>query len=307
MKLIKKIFRKKIKLSLYQILKHFRPGNIVMYHLGRCGSKIVGSMLSRTNNIYWSDALFGKILKDLYIHINGSIAKVNIDVHNDNYGNEKYWREILNGIGINELGNIDNQHKGQIMDLISNYMKNSGYHYFGFDIKPFNNRVLNYNMSNFIHDIENKGFNYFIILDRKNRLRKILSSIIAHQYTNKWHNTKEDQTKLIKLKVNLNRVEIDLDSKPLVKYLEDYEKQFNELNQLLDNKKNLLKLYYEDDIQIDPQLAYIKICTFLGVSPMKLDIPLKKTNPYQIESMVTNFSELEVYLKNSPYEWMLYD
>ena len=65
-----------------------------MYHLGRCGSKIVGSMLSRTNNIYWSDALFGKILKDLYIHINGSIAKVNIDVHNDNYGNEKYWREI---------------------------------------------------------------------------------------------------------------------------------------------------------------------------------------------------------------------
>ena len=98
-----------------------------------------------------------------------------------------------------------------------------------------------------------------------------------------------------------------MDSKPLVKYLEDYEKQFNELNQLLDNKKNLLKLYYEDDIQIDPQLAYIKICTFLGVSPMKLNIPLKKTNPYQIESMVTNFSELEVYLKNSPYEWMLYD
>ena len=102
-------------------------------------------------------------------------------------------------------------------------------------------------------------------------------------------------------------MEIDLDSKPLIKYLEDYDKQFNELNQLLDNKKNLLKLYYEDDIQIDPKLAYIKICTFLGVSPMKLDVPLKRTNPYQIESMVINFSELEVYLKNSPYEWMLYD
>ena len=162
-------------------------------------------------------------------------------------------------------------------------------------------------MSNFIHDIENKGFNYFIILDRKNRLRKILSSIIAHQHLNKWHNTKEEQNKLIKLKVNLNRVEIDFDSKPLIKYLEDYDKQFNELNQLLDNKNNLLKLYYEDDIQIDPKLAYIKICTFLGVSPMKLDVPLKRTNPYQIESMVINFSELEVYLKNSPYEWMLYD
>lgn len=307
MKLIKKIYRKKIKLSLYQILKHFRPGNIVMYHLGRCGSKVVGSMLSRTNNIYWSGPILGKILKDLYIHINGSIAEVNIDVQNDNYGHEKYWREILNGIGVNELGNIDNQHKGQIMDLISNYMKNSGYHYFGFEIKPFNNRVLNYNMSNFIHDIENKGFNYFIILDRKNRLRKILSSIIAHQHLNKWHNIKEKQNKLIKLKVNLNRVEIDFDSKPLIKYLEDYDKQFNELNQLLDNKKNLLKLYYEDDIQIDPKLAYIKICTFLGVSPMKLDVPLKRTNPYQIESMVINFSELEVYLKNSPYEWMLYD
>ena len=119
MKLIKKIYRKKIKLSLYQILKHFRPGNIVMYHLGRCGSKVVESMLSRTKNIYWSDAIWGKILKDLYIHINGTTAEVNIDVQNDNYGHEKYWREILNGIGINELGNIDNQHKGQIMDLIS--------------------------------------------------------------------------------------------------------------------------------------------------------------------------------------------
>ena len=86
-----KIYRKKIKLSLYQILKHFRPGNIVMYHLGRCGSRVLGSMLSRTNNIYWSGPILGKILKDLYIHINGSIAEVNIDVQNDNYGLEKYW------------------------------------------------------------------------------------------------------------------------------------------------------------------------------------------------------------------------
>ena len=69
------------------------PGNIVMYHLGRCGSKVVGSMLSRTKNIYWSDAIWGKILKDLYIHINGTTAEVNIDVQNDNYGHEKYWRE----------------------------------------------------------------------------------------------------------------------------------------------------------------------------------------------------------------------
>ena len=186
-------------------------------------------------------------------------------------------------------------------------MKKSGRHYYGFEFKPFNHRVLNIEIEDFVNKLKIMGINHFIILDRRNRLRKIISSLIAHKFPNKWHYKTSDDVKLNEIAVNLDKIEIDFESKPLINYLEDYDDKFGELNQTLEIEEKILKLFYEDDIQIDPNRAYNKVCTFLGVEMENKKIPLKPTNPFPLKSIVTNFKDLEAYLKNSPYEWMLYD
>jgi len=274
-----KTVRRTIRVLTYPILKGLRPGNIVMYHLGRCGSTVLGQLLSKTKGVYWHGEVYNRIFKNLA----------------EGYTTESVRNKYIKGYAPDPIYQL----KG--------WMKLAGYHYYGFEIKPFHNKLMNIPLKEYIDSIEKLGFNYFIILDRRNRLRKIISSIIAHKHPNKWHIKRELDNKPVKLKIDCNKVVIDFDSKPLIEYLKDYDQQFEVLGELLKNKTNYLKLYYEDDIQEDPQKAYINVCNYLNISHLELNTSLKRTNPFKIETMVENFKELESYLKNTPYEWMLYD
>tara|TARA_B100000686_G_C16805268_1_gene989586 strand:+ start:9727 stop:10653 length:927 start_codon:yes stop_codon:yes gene_type:complete len=301
--------RKLIKILLFPILKHFRPGNVAMFHLGRCGSTVLAKMIQKTKGVYWHGEIFGKILRDVY---KGNKNPIDAMLHEhdfikSNFNNDLYWKEILSEIGADKNNIINKKYNKQIIKLILSYIKIAGINYYGFEFKPFNNKVLNLEIVDFINELENLGINYFIILDRKNRLRKIISSLIAHNFSDKWHYSPNDNVKRNNIFINPEKIEIDFDSKPLIDYLIDYDNKFNELNRILYSKSKLLKLYYEEDIQKDPNKAYHKVCKFLGVKMRSGGIPLKPTNPFPIESMVSNFEVLEAYLKNSSYEWMLYD
>ena len=94
-------------------------------------------------------------------------------------------------------------------------MKLSGHHYYGMELKPFHNSLINITIDKFLFEIEKIGFNYFIILDRKNRLKKILSSIIAHK-NNIWHIKNNQKNKLSKIIIDVNNIKIDFDYKSLI-------------------------------------------------------------------------------------------
>ena len=250
-----------------------------MYHIGRCGSSVLGKLLSQTKGIYWHGEVYDRIFQHLA----------------EGYTSESVRDKYIKGNAPDPIGQL------------KDWMKLAGHHYYGFEIKPFHNKLMNIPLKEYVDSIEKIGFNYFIILDRRNRLRKIISSIIAHKNPDKWHIKTDQDRQLKKIKIDCNKVVIDFDSKPLIEYLKDYDKQFDVAGELLKNKTNYLKLYYEDDIQENPQKAYKKICNYLNISHLELDVPLKRTNPFKIETMVENFKELEFYLKNTQYEWMLYD
>lgn len=266
-----RITKKLVKFLLSFFLMPARPGNILVIHIGRCGSTVLGKMLNQHSMIYWAS--------ELYEPIFGS------------------WRDQNNGIET-----IGKMPKDAIQILKNNYWQ-ALHRYYGFEIKPYHFNLIRYKPEYFIEQIEQLGFSHFIILDRKNRLRKIVSSDIAHKHGG--YHVQSDHSRIRKsTNLNIENVRIDFDSKPLQQFLNDYDSQLAQIEKILVGKK-VLRLTYEDDISENPMVAYKKACEFLKLPTQNVTVSLKKTNPGELSSLIENFEEVSQSLKGTAHEWML--
>lgn len=266
-----KRFAKKI---LPPLLTPLRPGNVVMFHIGRCGSTVISLLLKQHRRIHWASELYVPIFLE--------------------------WQRKNAGIEAVEEMPED------AIDILRRNMRLALHRFYGFEIKPFHLRLIGYSTESFVHHLDSLGFTHFILLDRKNRLRKIVSSIFAHQDGEEYHvecNTKEQKTRVY---INVDEVRIDFDAKPLVDYLWDYENQVHKLDALLEGRR-FLKLTYEEDVRANPKRAYSSICEFLGLQPANASVMLSMTNPFPVRDMIKNIEEVEETLCGTSYEWMLSD
>ena len=156
-----------------------------------------------------------------------------------------------------------------------------------------------------VSEFDALGFTHFILLDRRNRLRKIISSIIAHQ-AGIYHIKHTDRSSLRTVHVDVENVQIDFDSKPLIDHLSGYDDGMQAITEKLAGRK-VLSLTYEEDIQDDPGAAYRRVCDFLGVKPEAVAVDLARTNPFRLCDMVQNWDDVERILVETKYKWMLYD
>jgi hypothetical protein len=141
-------------------------------------------------------------------------------------------------------------------------------------------------------------------LDRRNRLRKICSSLLVLKTGRYWYGAKENIEKN-SVYLDVEAIGIEYNCKPLMKFLEGYDQQFTDLATSLENR-NTLNLFYEDDIEHDPVYAYKRVCDFVGVEPSTtIEVPHKKINPHPLSAIIENYEEIQDYLKGSAYEWML--
>lgn len=147
-------------------------------------------------------------------------------------------------------------------------------------------------------------FNRFIILKRRNYLRKLVSSVIADK-TLRWHQTHRERPKLIQIELALDEIQIGARTKPLMVWLQNFHDRFLILEGLLSNQK-VLQLTYEDDIELSPLLAYERVCDFIGVKPYEVSVRYGKTNPFKLDEMIINFEEIVATLRGTPFEWMVY-
>jgi hypothetical protein len=243
-----------------------------MFHIGRCGSSVVGELLNQHPKIYWASELYSSIFLE--------------------------WQRRNSG----------EETVGQIPEDAISYlrrdMRAALHHFYGFEMKPFHFRLIRYAPETFLDHLDSLGFRNSILLDRKNRLRKIISSVIAHQKNGKYHIGHQTRARLTKVHVNTRDVRIDFDSKPLIEFLATYDSEMHKLQTLLQGRR-VLRLTYEDDIQDDPHKAYTRICDFLGVQATSASIKLDKTNPFSVKDMVENFEEVKQALAGTSYEWML--
>ena len=131
--------------------------NIMMLHNGRCGSKVVANLLAQNPNIHWAS--------ELYTPLFAKWTKEN---------QQEFAYLAKEPIVENPIA------------ILKNSMNETTKPYYGFEIKPFHFFLINSSAKEFLNQSFLLNFTYFIIIRRKNHLRRIVSDKVARK-ENIWH------------------------------------------------------------------------------------------------------------------------
>ncbi len=249
----------------------WRKGQIVMFHIGRSGSTVLTNLLTQHPDYYWD----GEIYESIFYHYrdSGIPADLSISAH----------------------------------DFIKPRLKHAGPKFYGFEVKFFHMDLGNETLAQFMDAMDTLDFQHYIVLKRNNFLRKIVSSRIAHEGEagSGFHQISQKKRQLRQTAIDINALYLDRETKPLLAFLENYTARFAELDTYMQTRNNL-QLTYEDDVETDPKIGYEKICRFTQMPIHPVQVKLGKTNPFPLNKLIINFSEVEQELKNTEFEWMLY-
>ncbi len=244
-----------------------RQGNVAMLHAGRCGSSVLADLLNQHPDMKWGGEVFESMLPAYY--------KMDPD--------RRARERIANSMYV---------HRSK---------------FFGFDSKYLPEQHLRLELANqtpaqYVALLDDLGFNYFILLNRKNHLRRAVSVAVGMR-SGQW-NTLGDVRASGKVRLDPERFVSYGVEMPLLQYFANLDSVHAELEQLLSGFL-CLKLVYEDDIQTDPRCAYRRTCEFLGLQAQPVDVRLKKMNPKGLADLIENYAEICSLLRNTPYGWMV--
>jgi hypothetical protein len=258
-------------------LSNFRPGNIVMFHMGRCGSTVLGDLLKQHSKIYWDGEMYSTYIRN--------------------------WRKQKQEAPDTSTVNLE----PEAFQLLKDRMVMAGSRFYGCEVKFHHIKEANIEIPDYIEYISHLKFNKFIVLTRRNFLRSIISNKIMYEMpVKKTHMRSDDKAQIKKTTIDISDTGYNGYRKNLYDHLEEHENNYKNLDILLENKQ-VLRLSYEDDISEDPKYSYHKVCHFLDIKPKDSLVRLGKTNPFKISEMLINFNEVEEYLCRTKFEWMLYD
>jgi len=249
-------------------LSRQRKGNIASFHIGRCGSTVLGGLLNQHAEIFWD----GEILTRYYW-----------------YKRRKYVSLLKEAIQ-------DLQKK-----IISSRMNIAGKKYYGFETRFFQMELFHLKLPEYIKQLEKFGFDHFVILERRNYLKVAVSWGIAHKKL-RYHQPISQKAKFNAITLDINNLCMDGECKPLISYLDEWDNSYRQAESLLEKKKTL-KIIYEDDILNDPNRGYERICTFLDLEPKKVVVQHSRTNPFKISEILLNYNEVA----GTRFEWMLFE
>ena len=251
------------------VLTRPRKGNIALFHLGRSGSTVLGDLLDQHQQVFWDQEIY-RSLED---------------------------KAPLLPEGYNQAL------AGKALELLRCRMGRVGKEFYGFETKFFQLRLTQADLEDYLTGLRQLGITHFIILERKNYLRKVVSSLVYHARKSS-HQASSKRAHMTKVNMDVNDIRIDKDAKPLLEYLLDWKESFAALREYLKND-NVLSLTYESDISNSPVIAYERVCAFLAIPPRKVFVRYGKTNPFKLSEIIENFSQVEQYLSGTPFDWML--
>jgi hypothetical protein len=253
-------------------LTPFRQRNAVMFHLGRSGSRVIAEMLRQQPGCFWD----GEIYEKRFGRLEREASQIDRDLY-----------------------------RFDPVAHLRRRMRRAGWSNYGFEVKFFHLELTEVSLTDYVAALGDLGFRDYIVLERRNTLRKVVSSVIAHQRA-QFHRARDASAELTRIVLDVDDIRIDRTAKPLLAFLEDFRAKLDELTALLEGK-NVLWMTYEEDVSVDPRQAYARVCEFLGMQPQPATVPYGKTNPFALDEMISNFDEVERTLRGTPFEWMLYD
>lgn len=263
-------------------LLRLRRGNVVMFHVGRSGSSVLADLLNQHSDIYWDGELFS-----------GCYGETEGQMRQRGFNTRSRW-------------NSSTFFPHDPVGFVHSRMPLAGFKaYYGFETKFYHLTCNNLALPDFVACLGELGFTHFIVLERRNLLRKIVSSVIARA-NRRYHRSEQQEAVLTQVHLDPDKIEIDSNSRPLLDYLREWESCFAELERLLEQRTKLW-LTYEQDILADPLNGYRRCCGLLGVRPCQATVRYGRTNPFPVRQAITNWRQIAQVLSGTAYEWMLYD
>lgn len=268
-RLVRDVLRRGLELSriaLDPVLSRLRPGKAVLLHVGRSGSTVLGSMLGQHRRVFWDGEALVQPLREVRTNLGAAAARSHL---------EQRARRA-----------------GSRFHLIS--------------IKFYHLERYGLNARSGLRLLEDAGFTHFVVLRRRNLLRKLVSSVIA-SHTGRYHRrVGEGAPRATPVAIDPAHVAIDGANQSLVDHLDSWVGQFELFEAALADRPYLM-LTLEDHVSNDPLDAYQRTCGHLGLAPGRPKIVYQPTNPFDLRELITNHDEVADALRQTRHAWMLGD
>ena len=252
------------------LLSPWRIANIAAFHLGRSGSRLLGDLLKQHPQIVWEGELFSPG------RLQGIAAR---------------WPLLT-------------RDPTKILRL---RMVIAGSRCYGFETQPTQVEHLDITLPEYVQRLESLGFRHFIILERKNHLRRIVSMLVARR-TARWHVKPGESAPLERIELDVDQLLLsrgrDTQARSLVEHLQREQESVDSLKSILRERRHLC-LPYEDDLAPHPEDTCQRVCDFVGLPHHPVTVRFAKTNPHNLQNVLTNYSEVAEALRGTPFAWML--
>ncbi len=251
-----------------------REGHVLMVHTGRAGSTVLAKMLDQHSRICWDGEIFEKQLH--------RIAEVENCKFNSFYGR----------FALDDL----------VLEFERRMKLLCGSRIFGAEIQDYHLEMVGGSLSDLIARLRLLGFTRFIVLERSNTLRRVVSSVVATQRST-FHVAKSEKVQNPTVSIDPDRVYLCHRYTRLVDSLDASRRFLDDARAQLRNEP-LLELYYERDIEEDPRKAHEMICRFLDLAPEESEVTLGRTTPQPLHATLENYDEISALLADTDHAWM---
>jgi hypothetical protein len=235
-----------------------------MFHTGRSGSSVIADMLGQHPAIHWDGELFNYQLM--------------------------LWR------------NNPRNRMEEAQVLVRRRMSLFDKPVYGFEILPTQLLAGQIDQRELLAVLDEFGVGHFVVLTRRNILRKIVSNLVARE-RGRWRLKAGESAPLTRIHIDTDNVQMAT-TQPLVTHIRETLVDYEALSASLGSRR-CLHLVYERDVLPDPRCAYRKICGFLGIDDVELPVRHGQTTPHRLRQIIRNYTDVEQALSGTEFEWML--
>lgn len=250
-----------------------------MFHLGRCGSTVLGRMLDQHPGIAWAGELYEGPTRDAPAWTGGSSP----------WARSRYFPGDPAGFLGERLaaGAADRR--------------------VGFEVKPYHLRLNGVKVPDYLTDVTSLGVDSFLLLSRRNHLRKVVSSLVARR-DGRFHRSAgtgsgKPAGPTAPVRLDCDRIRLDNQERSLPEFFRAWDDDLDEIRQYMEGRR-FLELRYEDHVEQDPREAHDRILDFLGLAPHPAKVDLERTTPDPLSRVVANLDEVRERLTGTPWSWM---
>lgn len=248
---------------------------VVNWHIGRCGSSVLGSLLAQHSQIAYSNEIYSRYMPRR--RGNQSLPSLQQVLDSSREGLDR-------PLHLFEIKHLADQNLG---------------------LYPTLSRL------DWLHFFIANGYRHHLVMRRRNGLRRIVSHLRAAQTGQYIVDTCREHLPSLKVEVSLQSIKHGFASRPLLEWLEIYEHAHQEMISAIhdlrmeDHSIALMELSYEDHIQDDPVKAYQLVCEFLSVPCQSVCVRYAAINTGSLQELISNFDAVCDCLQPTRFAWML--